>query len=346
MDGIRRCLADSIGNAIYENQYIQPEKIQELRLRTNQPLWIRTETGGGFLYTDGTLGTSPEKGKVITSQELKATISKLSAYSLYAFEEELRQGFLTIEGGHRVGFCGKAVREKDSIRTLSQISSLNIRIAKEIYGCADRILPYLTDKNRFLPTVIVSPPGCGKTTVLREMIRQISSGFYGSYMTVGVADERGEISGMYNGIPQMHLGYCTDIMYGCPKGEGMEMLLRSMAPDIIAVDELGGMDEYTAVENMAYGGVGLLCTAHGGSMEDLQKRPCLCAMIKRNMIKRFVFLSTAEGAGTLEEIRDDTGTVLYIRKQPEEAMADVATNNGHHHNTSVQHASWSIFCPA
>lgn len=346
MDEIRKCLADGIGNAVFENKNIQIQKIQELRLRKGQPLWIRTWEDSGFLHIDGTVGTSPENGRIVTGQELKATISKLSAYSLYAFEEELRQGFLTIEGGHRVGFCGKAVWEKDRIRTLAQISSLNIRVAREVYGCADRILPYLIEEGRFLPTVIVSPPGCGKTTVLREIVRQISSGFYGSYLTVGVADERGEISGMRNGSPQMNLGYCTDVIYGCPKGEGMEMLLRSMAPDIIAVDELGGMGEYTAVENMVHGGVGLLCTAHGGSMEDLQKRPCLCAMMKRDMIKRFVFLSTAEGAGTVERIQDDAESILYERKKTREAKLDVVTDNRYCDNTHMHHTHGSIFCPA
>ncbi len=345
MDAIRKCLAEDISRDVFANKHIVPTEIQELRLRKEQPLWIRMENNSGFLHTDGTVGTSSKRCRVVTAQEMKATISKLSAYSLYAFEEELRQGFLTIEGGHRVGFCGKVVWGKDGIRTLSQISSLNIRTAREIRGCADKILPFLTEQGKFLPTVIVSPPGCGKTTILREIIRNISSGCCGRLFTVGVADERGEISGMRNGVPQLDLGFCTDVIYGCPKGEGMEMLLRSMAPDVIAADELGGIGEYTAVENMAYGGVGLLCTAHGGSMEDLRKRPCLSAMMERHMMKRFVFLSAAEGAGTIESISDDGGKILYTRKKKEEKDNGIS-DYGHCYNCALYHTDRGIFRPA
>ena len=133
------------------------------------------------------------------------------------------------------------------------------------------MLPYILDKGRFCHTMLISPPACGKTTLLRELIRKLSEkGF-----TIGVADERGEISGMYQGVEQMDLGVSTDVICGCDKAEGMELLLRSMSPEIIAVDELGKEADFEAVEQMLHGGAKLLCTVHGYDFADLQKRPVL-----------------------------------------------------------------------
>ncbi|MBM6828088.1 stage III sporulation protein AA [Anaerotignum lactatifermentans] len=333
---IRRCLSDEIGDIL--DKIKGSDQIQEVRLRNGQPLWVRAG-GRGFFPDAAGNAVLPEQGKIISKRDIKVTVSKLSAYSLYAFEEELCRGFLTIEGGHRVGFCGKAVMEGGRIKTLHQISSLNIRVARQVFGCAEKILPFVQEGDRFLSSVLISPPGCGKTTLLREMIRCLSR----SGITIGVADERGEIAGMRDGLAQMELGPCTDIMYGCPKAQAMEMLLRSMSPEIIAADELGREEEYEAVEAMVHGGVEILCTMHGSSMEDILRRKLPCHMARQGMLKRYIFLSADRGAGIVERILDERGTVLFQRK---EETADVAAGSGNDFDFNDNNAQRRFFCPA
>ena len=185
----------------------------------------------------------------MSKREIEETMEYVANYSMYAYEEELRQGFLTIGGGHRVGVVGKAVSEDGHIRSMKYISCINVRIAHEVRGCADAVMPYVAGRGDVRHTLIISPPGCGKTTLLRDMIRQISNG--GKHCrgrTVGVVDERSELGGAYRGIPQNDLGMRTDLLDCCPKAEGMMLLIRSMTPQVIAVDEIGGEEDIRAVE--------------------------------------------------------------------------------------------------
>ena len=269
------------------------EGIQEIRLRCGQPVSLKEENGQVRFIKS-----------VLSSADMREAVSLLSGYSLYAFEEELRQGYLTLSGGHRVGFCGKAVMEEGRIRTLKQINGLNIRIAGEKKGWGEDFLPYMLEGERFYHTLIVSPPGCGKTTLLRELIRCLSE----QKRTVGVVDERGEIAPLRDGVPQMDVGPCTDVLEGCSKAEGMVMLLRSMSPDIIAVDELGRKEDITAVYEVLHCGVGLIATVHGHSFRDVEQR--LGALVQKKIFERYIFLSGRKGAGTLETILDGNGKVI------------------------------------
>ena len=290
-DAIWRALPRRIREILKEEEL---EDVQEIRLRNGQPVLLKRAEGSVFLT-----------GGRISSADLRETVSLLSSYSIYAFEEELRQGYLTIEGGHRVGFCGKAVMEQGEVRTLRQINSLNIRLAREQKGWGRKILPYLTEEDAFCHTLIISPPGCGKTTLLRDLVRCLSE----DRKTVGVVDERGEIAPLRDGVPQMDIGPCTDILEGCPKAKGMEMLLRSMSPDIIAVDELGRAEDIRAVEEVLHMGVKLMATAHGRDFEDLEERPYLRDCLQ--VFERSVFLSNRQGIGTVEEIRNKQGDRIW-----------------------------------
>ena len=218
-DQILAVLPEKI-RGILLNHGLDFEKIQEIRLREEQPLAVKKE-GKEELFTHR-----------VTKEELRETMEYVSNYSLYAYENELRQGFLTIEGGHRVGISGKIISEKEQIRNFQYITSINIRICHEITGCANKLFPVILEKGRLCHTMIISPPGGGKTTLLRDLVRQISDGNrWVEGRNVGVVDERSEIGGCYRGVPQNQLGMRTDILDNCPKAEGMMMLVRSMAPE-------------------------------------------------------------------------------------------------------------------
>ena len=303
LESLWKSLPPALGKIIQES-CCSLEHLEEIRLRLGQPILLKEK--GGWIPC---MAKNDKKRHVFSNCDMKACVSLLSAYSLYAFAEEIRQGFLTIEGGHRIGFCGKAVMEDGKIKTLHPISSLNIRIAREVKGCADHIFPYLFDNGRFCHTLILSPPGCGKTTLLRELIRNLSRA-EGGY-AVGVVDEIGEIAGMCGGMAQMDLGECTDVISGCPKAEGMLLLLRSMSTQIIAVDELGRESDFLAASDLIHAGVKLLCTVHGSSLEELEKRAFLGRLLAHQVVERFVILSASQGVGTVEAILDSTGRAIY-----------------------------------
>lgn len=286
--------------ALNEAQY---EKMQEIRLRIGQPIGIKIDGVSCYLDEAGICSYKPKCHYAIRKEDLDETLKIMSGFSLYALEEELRQGYLTLIGGHRVGLTGKTVVEKGRIKTLKHINSMNIRIAHEKLGCSEIVMPYIVGRNRVYHTLIVSPPGCGKTTLLRDVIRSLSEGFsgYGPY-TVGVVDERSELAACYQGIPQNHMGCWTDVLDACPKVEGMLMLLRTMAPDIIAVDEIGTVEDMKAIEAILTAGVSVIATVHGKDVEDCYRRPVLRDIIEEGLFERIIVLSHLQGPCTIEGI--------------------------------------------
>ncbi|WMI80167.1 stage III sporulation protein AA [Anaerotignum sp. MB30-C6] len=307
LEEIWKLLPVDVGKRLKEENFLKEEQIQEIRLRALKPLFVKTNKNKYFI-ADG------YENWIVTNRQIKEAVERLGGYSLYAFEEELKQGYLTVSGGHRVGFCGRAVLEHGKVKTLRQVSSLNIRIAGEIIGCGEQWLPYLFENNSLCHTLIVSPPGCGKTTLLRDIIRCLSYGLHckESY-NVGVVDERGEIAAMKDGVPQMDVGPCTDVQENCPKAEGMRFLLRSMTPDVIAVDELGKEADFYGVEELLHAGVTLISTVHGNDMNGLLKNIKMKKMIGEMEKGRILFLSKKCGTGTVEEIWDAKGIKQYER---------------------------------
>ena len=248
-------------------------ELQEIRMRINSPLMIRqrgkeyklTEEGK-LLRCNGNEQYEKENIHYVDRCELMETMEYIAGYSLYAYEDELRQGFLTIQGGHRVGVAGKILMEEGKVRSIRYISFLNIRLAHQVEGCADKVMPFIVENGEVCHTLIISPPCCGKTTLLRDVIRQISNGnAWCEGKNVGVVDERSEIGGAYQGVPQNDLGIRTDLLDCCPKAEGMMMLIRSMSPEVVAVDEIGDYGDIKAIESVLNCGCRLIATVHGSS---------------------------------------------------------------------------------
>ena len=249
---------------------------------------------------------------MVTKEDVREMLEYISNYSLYAYEQEMKQGFITIEGGHRVGMTGQAIIENGKVKNLKHISSVNVRMSHEVLGCADKVFPYITYNRSLYHTLVISPPRCGKTTLLRDMIRQISDGNdWVRGMAVGVVDERSEIGGCYMGVAQNHLGIRTDVLDGCPKAEGMIMLIRSMGPEVIAVDEIGSTEDVHAIEYAMHCGCKMLATVHAGSMEELRKKPLLDQMIDQGRFERYILLGNRARVGQIDGIFDHRGSLLY-----------------------------------
>ncbi len=299
VEKIKKVLGSTINSILQENQ-IPFSKLQEIRLRIGKPLIIVSDNIEFVLH------------KIIEKDELMEILEYISNYSLYAFENELKQGFITIEGGHRVGMAGQVQIEDGEVKNIKHISSMNIRVSHEVLNCADVIFPYITENKQICNTLIISPPRCGKTTMLRDLIRQVSDGNrWVRGCSVGVVDERSELGGCYLGVPQNQLGIRTDILDCCPKSKGMLMLVRSMAPQVIAVDEIGSIEDIHALEYAMHCGCKMIATVHGASMEEIRKKPFLDELVKRHKFERYVVLGNTHHIGEIEGIYDNRGSFLF-----------------------------------
>ncbi|MFR5600984.1 MAG: stage III sporulation protein AA [Lachnospiraceae bacterium] len=291
------------------------EQVQEIRLRVQAPLLILYQNREYYLTGAGKLSGNSEEAYVVSRQELRETMEYISNYSLYAFEEEMKQGFITIQGGHRIGIAGKTVMDDSHVRAMKFISFINVRLSHQVKGCSQPVLPYLYEDGEILHTLIISPPRCGKTTLLRDLIRQISNGNERQEgLTVGVVDERSEIGACYQGIPQNELGIRTDILDCCPKAQGMMMMIRTMSPRVIAVDEIGSREDLEAMEYVMNCGCKLLATVHGKSIDDMKQKPVLRKLFQERVFERYILLNNENRIGNVVQIYDARGNQLYQRK--------------------------------
>lgn len=275
---------------------ILPERLRELALALDpgemagvEEIRLRAGRMPALTCPDGEvpmMGANP-----VTTQEIELLVQNASRWSLHTVLDQLRQGYMTTRGGHRLGLCGTAVMEGGQVRTIREITSANLRIAREKRGCASKIALHIKGKNSVANTLIIAPPGAGKTTLLRDLIRQLSD----CSLRVAVADERGELSAMWQGAPQLDLGQSTDVLAGCPKAVAIEQLLRGMNPQVIAVDEITAGEDVRAIEQAVGCGVSLLATAHALEVEDLKRRPLYRELLSEGIFRYLVMIERRSG---------------------------------------------------
>lgn len=269
-------------NLFQENSKIA-EELQEIRMRAERPIILKLRERDLILQYN------------ITQAEILQIVERLCENSIYAYKNQICEGFITVKGGHRIGLTGSCVIENGKIINVKHISSLNFRIAREVLNCSTRVLREVIDiENKSIyNTILVAPPGKGKTTMLRDIIRRLSNGideinFKGK--TCGVVDERGEIAAMYKGIPQNDVGIRTDIIENVEKNQGIHMLIRTMTPEIIACDEIGSKEDVEAIHYALYSGVKGIFTMHGKNIEDIKNNKQIYELIENREIQKVVFL--------------------------------------------------------
>jgi stage III sporulation protein AA len=261
---------------------IPAEGVTEITLNVGCPLIIRTLNSEVI----------PNADIKLAREDLSECMRKLSRNSVYAFQEEITLGYITLPGGHRAGICGRGIYEKDRIINITDISAISIRVSREIKGCSDSIIPYLvTDGGDCFNMLIISPPGMGKTTLLRDIIRNLSK----RSMRIGIADERGEIAACHRGIPQNEIGMRSFVMEGMQKQYAMMYLLRTMSPHVIATDEIGGDEDTDAICRLMNCGVRVIATAHGYGTADESKGGYLTKILDKKLFERIIVLGGGVG---------------------------------------------------
>lgn len=269
--------------------------LEEIRIRTNQLILLK-------------IGQEEKEIEYIVKQEeILETLQHICDNSIYSYQNQICNGYVTVQGGHRIGITGNVVMKDGKVSNINYVSSLNFRIAKQVIGCSNKIIKYIIkqDDNLIYNTLIVSPPGAGKTTLLRDLIRKLSNGieqinFHG--IDIGVVDERGEIAAMYRGIPQNDIGKRTDVLDNVSKAVGLTMLTRSMAPKVIVADEIGGKEEIKPIMQAIYSGIKTIFTAHGQNIEDIKLNPTINELVENCVFERIIFLNDKKEKGDIEKI--------------------------------------------
>lgn len=305
-------------NVIKEASYFLPEQIRlvlaalderyiahikEIRLKCNTPICLITSKKRLFLKYNGTLSEDATGSDLlITSKnDVDESASRLVNFSVHAFQNDMKKGFVTIKGGHRVGICATAIVDnKGEITSIRNISSLNIRIAREINGVSDEIIDNLF-LDKIYSVLLVGEPSSGKTTILRDLANRLSGKEFG-YLRVCIVDERGEIAATNGGIASKTLGVGCDVLDGYPKADGMLLALRSMSPDIIICDEIGGDNDIRAIESIVNSGVKIIATIHSDDFSHLTKRPQFSRLMQTGAFDFAVILKRRDTPGQIKEI--------------------------------------------
>lgn len=277
---ILRYFPDNI-RVVLENEINNNLVIEEIRIRNSKPIILKLNNSEKII------------NYIVQTEDVLKILQSICENSIYSYQNQICEGFITIKGGHRIGITGSAVIENNKVKNINYISNLNFRIARQIIGCSNNIIKEIInqEENTIYNTLIVSPPGAGKTTLLRDIIRNLSNGTEEiTGKNIGVVDERGEIAAMYKGIPQNDLGIRTDIIENIKKSVGMKMLIRSMAPEIIVADEIGSKEDVQEINYAICSGIKGIFTAHGNLLEDLKLNPAIAELIEKYIFERLIFL--------------------------------------------------------
>ena len=272
--------------------------IEEIRLRVNKKITLKVACEIIFL------------DYIVTSKDIRETFEKICENSVYSYKKEICEGFITIKGGNRVGITGNCIIEDEKIININYISSLNFRIAREKIGCSKEIIKDIVSENSIYNTMIVSPPGAGKTTMLRDLIKNLSDTYK---KTIGVVDERGEIAAMYRGIAQNDIGDLTDVITNISKDKGMNILIRSMAPQIIACDEIGKKEDIDAINYAICSGAKGIFTSHGKSFEEINLNCNIKNLLEKHIIERIFFLDDKVKGKIKEKYFLDVKNRQYVK---------------------------------
>lgn len=301
-DSAAKAVCDRIGKYFKLLPRDIKNQAQELRLRVNKPISVCCTGGIYFLNQNGKFACYPDANTMIANKsDIEECFRNICSYSIYSHQNEIRNGYITLSGGHRVGISGTAVFHEGIVSGMRDISAINIRIAREITGSANELFKTLkTDITGGL--LIAGAPASGKTTILRDVARQLSSGICGNMKKVTVVDERGELAGTYMGVPQNNLGVCCDVLDGYPKALGIMQAIRSLSPEFIIFDELGGSDEVSAVEQGLNAGVTMISSIHAGSIDELINRKQAVALLETGAFGCVAMLSGHADPGKITGI--------------------------------------------
>ena len=283
----------SVINSYLEKNKSLENSIEEIRIRSNGKLSFKIGQDLITIFSN------------ITKGEMQEIFENICEKSIYAYTKQIAEGFITIKGGNRVGITGSAVIENGRVINLNYISSLNFRIARQIKDVSNSILKYVINiqNNSIFNTIIASPPGGGKTTILRDLVRKISNGMPEinfSPKICGIVDERGEIAAMYKGIPQNDIGENSDVINNVSKSIGINMLIRSMGPQIIVCDEIGTKEDIEAIEKATLSGVKGIFTVHASTIKEIKENPNLSKLIQNKLIQKIIVLDSINKGQVLE----------------------------------------------
>lgn len=291
------CFGPKLKQILSNNDW---KSINEIRLRIGKPLILKSGVSDFFVDEYGVKTDKEELSYRPNVKDIEEMLNMISDYSLYSVQEQLRYGFITVQGGHRAAFAGRIVSENNRITTIKNIGSIALRIAEEKKGCGREAARYVYD-NGLKNTVIVSPVCGGKTTMLRDIVRILSN----DGLTVGLADERGELAACYMGVAQLDVGNRTDVIDNCNKSYAMSMLIRTMSPDLICADEIGTKEDFYAIKEASLCGSAVICTVHGGEISDVLKRCKLHGA--DDIFDRFILLEGRKSPGTIKGVFDKKG---------------------------------------